>query len=381
MILMLSKYIRYSLFFALVVLISCKSVNDPDKNFLDDKFKEVNSEVKEARYFDLYRSTDMMKVVIHSPFGDGADQTLYLADSEVYEKYKRYDGVIKVPLKRVAVLSSTQLYAVRLLGLLDAVQGVSDEKYIGDPVVKRYLKEGKITEVAVGGQFFTEKALMLGLDGVFFSPFSRDMNLKLDEKIPVIPFFDFMENTPLGRAEWIKFTAAFLGGQKKADLYFDSLSVRYNDLKKKALSRKKKPSVFSGRYLNGQWFVPGGKSYIARIFEDAGADYIFSDDPSVNSVLLDFEVVFDRARNADYWRMTGGLDTDKDVYTFLSSENELYTHFKAFKEHHIVYCDPQATGYFEKGALEPDVVLADFIFVFHKELLPGHIPVHYRMLH
>ncbi len=370
----------------LFLLISCLSFScdsgtnkqaSPEAYFKGNK---IESGTKYANLFDVYKTDGIRKIVVHSPFNDTAAAAVYyLVDSNKYKRFKSLSNVLPFPLHNIAVLSSTQLDAVNRLGLLSVVKGVSDQKYIQNKRVLQALKSGKIVEISANGQLFVEKTIRLNPQVVFFSPFQRNQTLPVKGGIKAIPFFDFMESGPLGRAEWIKFTAAFIGREKEADSIFNSIEKQYQELKLVAQSAQSRPAVFSGKYFNGQWFVPGGKSYMAQIFSDAGAGYIWKSDSSRNSIALDFEVVLQKAQNADYWRILGGLPNDKP-YEKLLQENRLYGHFKAFKEHHIIYCNPVLTAYFEKGTLEPQVVLKDFISAFHPELFPEYEPVYYRVL-
>ncbi|PLX04182.1 MAG: iron ABC transporter substrate-binding protein, partial [Marinilabiliales bacterium] len=142
---------------------------------------------------------------------------------------------------------------------------------------------------------------------------------------------------------------------------------------------EKRPTVFSDKPFASQWYVPGGKSYIAQLFKDAGADYVWKADSGLASFPLDYELVYKKAVNADYWRIVGSYN-DEASHDFLESQNELFTHFDAFKNKKIIWCDAKNTSYFEKGPLEPQILLADLVYCFHPDLLPDYQPVYYRIL-
>jgi len=344
------------------------------------KGKNIPSEIKYATLFDVYKNNNVRKIVIHSPFNDTLSAgVFYLLDSTKYQQFKDFKNVLPFPLISIAALSSTQLNVISKLGLLNKVCGVSDQKYIQNKAVHKLIKSGRITEVSVAGQLFVEKAIQLNPQAIFFSPFQKGQTLPVLGNIKAIPYFDFMEDSPLGRAEWVKFTAAFIGGEHKADSVFEIIEKQYLKLKNSAASLQNRPTVFSGKYFNGQWFVPGGKSYMAQIFSDAGANYIWKDDSSRNSIALDFEIVLQKAQDANFWRILGGLP-EENPYESLLKENPLYGHFNAFKKHHIVYCNPASTAYFETGTLEPQVILKDFIAAFHPELFSDYKPVYYHVL-
>jgi iron complex transport system substrate-binding protein len=366
-------------FLALSFLSCERSVekNSPQQLFTG---KNISSDIKYAELFDVYKTDGVRKIVIHSPFSDTVTAAVYyLADSANYEKYRHFENVLPFPLTNIAVLSSTQLSGIDKLGLLDVVSGIADERFIKNRAVRQRIDAGKIAEVSVNGQLFVEKTVMLNPQVVFYSPFQQGQSLPVKGNIKIVPFFDFMEASPLGRAEWIKFTAAFTGNEPVADTIFSAIENDYLLLKQKVSETETRPTVFSGEYFNGQWLVSGGKSYMAQLFKDAGASYVWKDDASRSTIALDFEVVLQKAQDADYWRLLGGVP-ENDPYNNMLKKNGLYTHFKAFKEHHIVYCNPAATAYFERANLEPQVVLKDFIRVFHPQLLPGYQPVYYRLL-
>lgn len=284
------------------------------------------------------------------------------------------------PIDSIAVFSATQLNALDKLGLLDAVIGVSEATYIQNKHVQERYRQGLITELAGNGSFYTEKTLQSNPSIIFYSPYNTSESHPLaSTQIPMINYLDFMEEDPLGRAEWIKFTAVFFDKEKLADSLFSIIETQYNTYKSIAEKAVFKPTVFSDKYFNGQWFVPGGQSYVAKLFADANADYIWKNKPQTGSFPLDFESVFNEAGKADFWRMIGSYN-EEPGYENLARENELYSHFKAFQEHHVIYCDAEKTAYFENSPLEPQIVLADLIKAFHPELLPDYQAVYYKVI-
>ncbi len=338
-------------------------------------YGQSSPSIKYAKGFDIVKENGKTIVTVKNPWAKGEILATYVLTRRPPEKNE-----MKVPLGNIAVFSATQLDAMEQLEALQAVTGISEAKYIRNGKVKKLLNEGKIKELAAGGAYFTEKILKERPDAVFYSPYENSRPVpEVLHSIPFIPYLDYLEPDPLGRAEWIKFTAAFLNKEALADSLFDSIEARYLRLKKLTVSVKNRPTVFSDKFFNGQWFVPGGKSYVARLFADAGAHYVFDYIPKEAGVPLDFETVWKKAKDADYWRITGSPGNPPS-YEELAEENYRYTLFKAFKEHHILYCDSQTTAYFEKGPLTPYLILADFIKAFHPELLPGYRPVYYKLL-
>ncbi|HFB61382.1 MAG TPA: hypothetical protein ENJ69_00180, partial [Bacteroidetes bacterium] len=329
-----------------------------------------------ARGFAVFHQNGKQRVVVYNPWKKGRK---ILASFVLVKSHPR-KGEIKVPLDSAAVFSATQLNALELLGLLNKVTGISEVRFISNKQVKAALATGKMTEMAAGGHYFIETILKHKPRAIFYSPFQGNLKLpRTLSAITAIPYLDYTETSPLGRAEWIKFAALFFGKEYQADSLFSTIEKKYLALKKMADTVKRRPTVFSDKFFNGQWFVAGGRSYIARIFKDAGARYLWQNDTHVASFPLNFETVFQKAKDADYWRLVGTFGSSPS-YRLIADENELYTHFKAFRQHHIIYCDPQKTAYFERSALAPQWILADFIKAFHPELLPRYKPVFYRVI-
>ena len=187
--------------------------------------------------------------------------------------------------------------------------------------------------------------------------------------------------TPLGQAEWVKFAGLLLGEEQKANETFSAIATRYNELK--ALTAegkvKRRPVVLSGEMRGGNWYAGGGESFLAQLFKDAGADYFLKDDPRSGGVYLDFETVYNQADQADYWRI---LNSYPGQYTYetLLAQDERYGDFKAFKQKGVIYCNMREKPYYENMPMEPELLLADFIKVFHPELLPDYVPVYYHQL-
>lgn len=186
----------------------------------------------------------------------------------------------------------------------------------------------------------------------------------------MFPFADYLETEPLGRAEWIRVVGILCGRKEEADAWFDQIECRYLSLKTLCDSVEERPTVFSDLPFNGQWYVAGGKSYIAQLFADAGADYLWADNDKTGSVPLDFEPILAKAQHADFWRVSNSA-LQVMTYATLERESDLYALFDAFNQHQMLVCDVVQTGYFERSSMEPDVLLADFIYFFHPELLKG----------
>jgi len=373
-------------FIALMVLQSISCVRDEKLSDIHQFFENISdstlvSSVVYATGFDIYEVDNIKKLVIYNPQDlNEILSTYYLADSLYYIEYQPSSMFLQLPLDSVAVFSATQLNAFSKLDILNRVVAISESEYINNPTIKKLYQDGKIVDLANNGNFYLEKTLDLDPNVIFYSPYNFSQKHPLAvTNITMIPFFDFMESNPLGRAEWIKFTALFFNRQSEADIIFDSIVINYNNYKEIASKADSSPTVFSDKYFSGQWFMSGGSSYIAQLFNDAGANYLWKNNKSTGSINLDFEVVFNKAHDADFWRIVGTYP-DGFSYEKLGNENNLYKNFDAFKNKKVIFCDSKNSTYFETGTLEPHLLLADLLFAFHPELLDGYKPKYYNLM-
>ena len=171
----------------------------------------------------------------------------------------------------------------------------------------------------------------------------------------------------------------FIGKEKEANVIFSGIKERYNDVKKLAENVTYRPTVFSGEMHGGNWFAVGGKNHLAQIFRDAGAEYILKNN-NTGGTPIEYEQMYASAANADYWRILNSFPGDFS-YEALKSSEPRNVHFKAFKEKHVIYCNMKQTPYYEISPVEPDVLLKDFVAIFHPELMPkDYQPKYYRLL-
>ena len=221
---------------------------------------------------------------------------------------------------------------------------------------------------------------MLNPDVIFISPFKRGGYDTMREiGIPLVPHLGYKEMTPLGQAEWIKFIGLFIGQEEEANEKFAAIEKHYNDLKQLAADVKKRPVVFSGEIRGGNWYAVGGKSFLAELFRDAGADYFLKDDPRSGGVTLDFETVYSQAESADYWRIVNSYDGTFS-YDALKSLDPRYADFRAFRDKGVIYCNMREQPFYESMPMEPEVVLEDLIHAFHPNLLLDYQPKYYARL-
>jgi iron complex transport system substrate-binding protein len=296
--------------------------------------------------------------------------------------------VFMVPIHSIVTMSATYLPYLEHLGKLDTLIGVDDPTYIYNEAVQKLATEGKITVVgggAVGGLASVETLIELAPDVIMASASGYadyDAHPKLLEAgLPVVINGDYVESTPLGRAEWGKFIAAFYNLEAEAETKYDEMVDRYLSLTNLTKDLEEKPTVFTNTDYQGSWYVPGGQSYAAILLQDAGADYLWSDIEGTGATPLSFEEVYEKATTADFW-LNVGFATDLGS---LLAMDERYVDFNAITSSHVYNYVARVntsggSDYFESGIANPDVILADLIRIFHPDLLPDHTLYYYKHL-
>ena len=298
--------------------------------------------------------------------------------------------VVRTPVRRFVVTSTVYVPQVAMLGLEDTLVAVAHGQMISTPSVAKRFADGKISEISNGsrGMMATlnmERLLSLSPDLVMLygtgNP-AYDFHEQLHAAgIPFAINGEYMESSPLGEAEWIKFVAAFFDKDAEAERLFAGIASRYEAEAARAKSAATRPTVFSAVDYPGVWYMPGGKSYRARFFQDAGARYLWDDDQTEGSMPLTMEAVIARAKDADFWVDPGSVRS----LAQLAGLDDRYRTLRAFKTGQVYNNDVRmnpggGNDFWEGGMSNPDVVLADLVSIFHPELKPGYTKVYYRKL-
>lgn len=288
--------------------------------------------------------------------------------------------IIETPVRSVICMTALQLSNFITLEALDRVIGITSSRFLFNKEMKQRLKEGTTKKIGMEGNFDAEVIIQANPDLILISPFKRGGYDSLKELgIPLLPHLGYKEMTPLGQAEWIKCMGLLVGLESEAIARFETIEKRYNELLQLTAGVKKRPVVFSGELRGGNWYAVGGKSFLAQLFRDAGADYFLKDDTRSGGVTLDFETVYSQADKADFWRILNSYPGEFS-YNALKAEDSRYADFRAFREKGVVYCNLRERAFYESSPTQPEVVLADLIRAFHPDLLPDHSPVYYELI-
>ena len=288
------------------------------------------------------------------------------------EEVPRIAGTTKVeiPLAKSLVYSAVYAGIIDEIGAAKAITAVADAEYINNLYVRNGVAEGRITDVGSTMAPVVEKVVAASPDAILASPFQNAGYGAVGQlNIPIIEMADYMETTPLGRAEWIKLIGLLYGRYNVADSIYQAVSAAYNDMKGRVVDVASRPKVLTETLINGVWNVPGGRSYKVRMLQDAGASYPWADDTSAGSLDMDFSRVYDRASDADYWIATSyGYPMTRATLAADYRPNE---RFKAFQTGNVYTCDTSVTPLFDEFPFHPERLLNDYVVIFHPEAADG----------
>lgn len=337
-------------------------------------------EIKYSKGFTIDFFQDYTKVTIINPW------TKYNEAYHVYYLYKgdkpnnlpspsSTESVIRIPLTSVSVNTFAYFEFLDLIDELNTVKGVTDGFRIYNPTILNNLANGSIVDLGDPFNPNIEKTIALKPQALINSAYAQvdsysDRIAKMG--IPIIYSIEWMENTPLARAEWIKLIAAFFDKQQQAREVFDKIEQKY--LQTKILTEKinQKKTILSGDIFQDTWYIPGGQSFNADLFRDAGLNYYLNDYISSGSIGLDIESILTTFSDVDLW-----LGCDAKSYKELETKGSKYMLINAVKKKNVYNNLNRTTpsggnDYFEGAIANPHLVLADIIKAAYPELLPDY---------
>ena len=312
-------------------------------------------------------------VEIKNPWKEGAVLKLFALvhrDSVIPQNLPGNAELLRVPINSALVYSSVHAGVIDELGSIDAVTGVVDAEYYKIPEIVKGVKAGTVVDAGNSMAPTIEKIVELSPEAIFTSPFQNAGHGAIEKLgIPIIECADYMETTPLGRAEWIKLFGELLCKRDEANAIYEEVERKYNALVAKTKNVEEKPTVISEMLIDGVWFLPGGRSYMAQMFADAGAAYPWSEDESTGSLQLDFATVYDKAYNADYW-IIKNYEPNFSLAS-LESRYPLNKKFDAFSKGGVYVINTVETSFFEDFPFHPEMLLQEYIQLFHPETFEG----------
>jgi iron complex transport system substrate-binding protein len=334
--------------------------------------KDINSSNQFANHFVITETPDYSLITIKNPWVDAQNiQYQYAIPKNKTAPIPKNVQLLPTSPKRIAAISTTHLAFLETIGELDKVKAVSSKQYVYSNAFHDLDKQNEIFEVGFDTNLNIEKLLEQNVSVVFLYGISNEIE-PLRKKLlraGIIPVMigEYMEQHPLGKAEWIKVFGAIFNKSQLANQYFDSISNQYNDLTKKASLNSVKPLVFTGLPWNDTWHTPGGNTYTAQLISDAGGEYIFKGDTNSINYQYDLEIVFQKAASADIWINTGSASSLNDI----KGMDGRLALFEAFKNEKVYnnnrrYLIGGGSDYMESGVINPHIILEDLIQIFNQ---------------
>lgn len=360
----------------------CIDAFDPTIDYFPEKITLTHTDGFAVEYHSSYK---VVTVTTPWPGAEEAQQYVLVQCGAPPPEGVDTAQIIEVPVQSIATMSTTYLPFLDAYSVLERLVAVDDVTYVNNPTVLAMAEAGDLTQIGYGAGVNVEQVLDLAPDVVMTygsgAPEYDAHPVLLNAGIKVVLNAEWLADSPLARAEWGKFIALFFNKEAVAEAFFADTVTRYEALKAQAASVTAKPTVLTDSEYQGSWYVAGGRSFTAQLLADAGAAYLWADNESTASIPLAFEVIFDKAADADYWLNVGFFSSLQE----LQAADERYTEFSAFQQGNVWNNNRRqnANGgndYYESAVAHPDDVLADLIAIFHPELLPEHEFRYYQPL-
>lgn len=328
-----------------------------------------------ASGFAVFFHDNFKEVIVYNPWEAGSVYARYYLTKDKDLQTPENGTKVHIPLQSIALTSVTQIEFFNILEELNSVTGMCSSHLVYNEKIRKGVGNNEITDLGDSFSMNVEKTLALNPQALMTSGYNQnDPNVTRisQAKIPVLYNNEWMETTLLGRAEWIKFVAAFYDKEAEADSIFSFVEQHYNKIKNLAAHVEQKPSIMSGSNFRGTWYMPGGKSFMGQLFADAGADYFYADDANSGSLPLNIETVIKNFSQTDIWlncnfnSVHDLLNADAKHALFRPvSLNEVYSFNKRT-------LPSTANDFWESAVARPDLLLADVIAILHPTILPEY---------
>ncbi len=280
----------------------------------------------------------------------------------------------KLPLKKVVLLNASLVGYFTELDLEDRIVGISSPGFVYSPKIQQKVSSGAVADVGNEQKYNVEKIVALKPDAIFtnyISTFENTYELIRQQGIEIIFLDEYLEHQPLDKTRYLLLFGELFNQQEKAAVRYEQIASNYNDLKKTAATAKMQPVVLANEMYGNQWYLPGGKSLLANMLKDANADYINGNSPEKGATPMSFEEVAAKSKHAKFWVNVGNQSSRKNMLQI----NPNYQQLPVFREGKLYSVSGREKGrsndYFESGVVRADILLRDYVLIFHPELLPG----------
>lgn len=330
-------------------------------------------DVRHASFLQITECEEYTVADIRNPWNDGLMQRYLLVPRNAPVPHRLPHGtLLRTPLEKVLLFSTLHTELLAEIGCVDAIAGICDAEYITRPEVCEKLNSGSIADCGSSVNVNQERIVQLSPDAAWVLPFENGGYGVIEKlHLPLVECADYMETSPLGCAEWIRFYGRLMGRGSLADSLFLLVERNYMSLRDSLLLCPERPSLLCELKSSSAWYVPAGGSTMGRLYSDAAADYLFADNKTSGSVPLAFETILEKGRNASFWLIKYGATKDK-TYKSLQQEFDGYKYFKPFVERNIYACNVSKKRFYEETPFRPDILLRELAAIFHPALFPDY---------
>lgn len=340
------------------------SIKSSEESDSTDQSDDPALITRHSNLLSIFQREGYEEAVVKNPKGETVARYIIPEKGHKISGQFPSDAMV-LPNQLNSIVIDSEVYGgvMEELGELDRIKGVFDPDFVTLPSLKERISSEKVSGLGQTSSPNIEKILQLSPDGMMISYFEGMQTQGLEKtSVPIIKMYDIQENTPLGRAEWIKFIGRLVGKGELADSIFNSVEKNYNLLKEKGKQIKNNPKILTENVYNGTWFVPGGKSYQAALIMDAGGRYPWNSDESTGSLSLSVEQVLEKAHDADIWLVKSfGKELTKEELLKMDSR---YNEFQPLQTGNVYLTNTSASGYFTEFPFHPELLLRDYITIF-----------------
>ena len=328
-----------------------------------------------AKGFTITSYEKYRKVTVIDPWqqSSGISFEYYLVDRNI-EVPKELAGkqVVRTPVQRLICLSTSHIGFLSALHEISSLKALSGAEYISDPEVQKAIVLKKIVDIGYEQGINYELIISLKPDLIMAYGVGGEVtgfvNKLRDLGLNVILVGEYLEESPLAKAEWIKFVGAFFDKEKEASDYFRQIDKNYNQIRQSVIGAKNHPVVLTGLPFKDAWWMAGGHSNLATLIRDAGGEFLWKDNSSRESFVVSLEEVVIRSSNADFWINCGTVRTIDE----LVSTDSRFAAFPQVQKRTIFNNNLKVSAgggndYWEQGVVRPDLILADLVKIFHPE--------------
>lgn len=364
-----------------IVFVQCKNETKSENPIVP------KNEIGYAKGFSIENYDGFSVLTVKNPWPKATKTYTYLLKEKngIIPDSLQQNFIINIPIKKIVVTSTTHIPSLEMLGEEKTLIGFPHTNYISSEKVRTLIDAGKVKELGNNHDLNTEVLLDLQPEVIIGYGIDNN-NPTLDNLqksgLKVLLNGDWNEETPLGKAEWIKFFGALYGKQKEANEIFTKIKKDFLNTVEIAKRANSTPTILAGDMFEDRWYLPKGTSWGSLILKQANSNYLWSDTSGTGSLSLSFETVFEKAVKADVWITSGQFSS----LTEMTNSNPHYAKFDAFKNKNVYSFNGKKgkTGgvlYYELGPNRPDLVLKDIVKILHPELLPNYKPFFFEKLH